>query len=252
MPGCRLQNIADSSFDAWTKFYKQDENAPNAIVSYYTKGSLVALALDLRMREVTGGEICLDDMMRTLWQRHGTGDGVDELGIEAIASEVAGTDLKDFFDLAIRGVGELPLASLLPQVGVNLEWQKSRTEVHKDSDEDTIGTTPLSQGLRIKYENGLARITHVTTASAAQRAGLSAGDTLLAIDGLRVNEKSLADILRRHSVGDKVAVTTFRRDELMAFEMTLSAAQTDTAVLLIDDENHALLARWLSDDSIQV
>ncbi len=247
-PGRKVQTIADSSFDAWTKFYKQDENAPNSIVSYYAKGTLVALALDLRMRESTGGEKCLDDLMRILWHRHGVGCGIDEPDIEATACEIAGTDLESFFELAVRGVDELPLASLLPQVGVGLKWRRSAAEVHGDSSDNAIGTTPLSQGMRLKFDAGLAQITHVTNASAAQRAGLSAGDTLLAIDSLRASEKSLPGILRRHCVGDTVAVSAFRRDELMAFEMVLSAAQNDTAELLIDDENHSLLAYWLSDE----
>jgi predicted metalloprotease with PDZ domain len=67
--GRTKQSVADSSFDAWGKYYRQDENAPNSIVSYYTKGSLVALALDLSIRAKTGGKKSLDDVMRALWQR---------------------------------------------------------------------------------------------------------------------------------------------------------------------------------------
>src|SRR5690606_32949346 len=69
--GRHLQSVAESSFDAWIKYYRQDENAPNAIVSYYTKGSLVALALDLTIRERSAGRRSLDDVMRLLWTRFG-------------------------------------------------------------------------------------------------------------------------------------------------------------------------------------
>jgi predicted metalloprotease with PDZ domain len=69
--GRTKQSVADSSFDAWGKYYRQDENAPNAIISYYTKGSLIGLALDLSIRAKTGGKKSLDDVMRALWQRYG-------------------------------------------------------------------------------------------------------------------------------------------------------------------------------------
>ncbi len=126
------QTLEESSFDAWTKFYKQDENAPNAIVSYYAKGALVALALDLTIRRHSGGEQSLDDLMRALWRRHGREDiGVGEGDIEALAAEISGADLSGFFDQALRGTADLPLKELLgncscvrrvtPRIGVGPE-----------------------------------------------------------------------------------------------------------------------------------
>ena len=82
------QSVAESSFDAWTKFYKQDANAPNAIVSYYAKGSLIALALDLKLRAGTEGQVSLDDVMKACWERWGDGgQGMPEDGFEAMAAE---------------------------------------------------------------------------------------------------------------------------------------------------------------------
>jgi len=104
--GRHKQSLADSSVDAWTKFYKQDENAPNAIVSYYTKGAVVALMLDLKIRLDTNGEKSLDDVMRELWRRYGrTGIGVSEEDVEPLIEEVTGLDLSSFFDNALRGTG---------------------------------------------------------------------------------------------------------------------------------------------------
>jgi len=92
------QTLEESSFDAWTKFYKQDENAPNAIVSYYTKGAMFALALDLHIRLHTAGRQSLDDVMRRLWQEYGKqGVGLPERGFEQLAIEVTGLDLRAFF-----------------------------------------------------------------------------------------------------------------------------------------------------------
>src|SRR3569623_944611 len=93
--GRSKQSVAESRFDAWIKYYRQDENAPNAIVSNYTKGSLGALALDLTIRAETRGRKSLDDVMRALWQRYGRdfyapggGRGIDEDEVEALSAEV--------------------------------------------------------------------------------------------------------------------------------------------------------------------
>ena len=95
-PGRHVQSVGDSSFDAWIKFYRQDENSPNVVVSYYAKGSLVAAALDLTLRK--RGRATLDDVLRALWERYGrAGVGVPEGAIDAIVAEIAGDDMRDFF-----------------------------------------------------------------------------------------------------------------------------------------------------------
>ncbi len=128
VPGRHVQSLAESSFDAWIKFYRRDENAPNAIVSYYAKGALVALALDLTLRNAGAS---LDDLMRILWQRHGeTGIGVPEDGVEAIATELAGASLADFFARYVHGTEDPPLAALLGGFGVTLNLRPS--EGHSD------------------------------------------------------------------------------------------------------------------------
>src|SRR3569623_2433742 len=107
------QSLAESSFDAWIKLYKQDDNAPNAIISYYTKGALVALALALLLRRATRNARSLADVMRALWRRYGEHrEGVPDGGVEAIAAEVSGLDLRELYDQAIRGTGDQPLPEL--------------------------------------------------------------------------------------------------------------------------------------------
>ena len=120
-PGRLRQTVADASFDAWTKYYRQDENAPNAQISYYTKGSLVGLALDLTLRRESGGALSLDAVMAHLWASRGqTGRGVDEDGIEAAVAALLGRPLTAFFDAAVRGTADLDFAALLAEFGV--EW----------------------------------------------------------------------------------------------------------------------------------
>ena len=112
--GRRRQSVAESSFDAWTKFYKQDANAANAIVSYYAKGALIALSLDLKLRLETNGRVTLDDVMQAAWERWGEShEGMPEDGFERLCVEMSGLDIIDFLQAAVHGTGELPLETLL-------------------------------------------------------------------------------------------------------------------------------------------
>ena len=249
--GRSKQSLAESSFDAWTKFYKQDENSPNAIVSYYQKGSLVALALDLMIRRDTQDKWSLDDVMRELWQRHGkTGHGVAEEGLEQLVLDVTGLDFSGFFDTAIRGTDDLPLTELLSDVGIELCLRAAISETDTGGkpmpDDKKI---PVYLGIKTRAISGLRRIDQVFDASGAQDAGVSAGDILVAIDGIRVTAKNYPDLLHRLETGSRVAVAVFRRDVLMDFEVEIKAAPK-TICYLVADENaaentRARRAAWL-------
>jgi len=219
------QSVADSSFDAWTKFYRQDENAPNAIVSYYGKGSLIALALDLQLRNSSGGRCSLDDLMRLLWRRHGeTGRGVGEDEIFAAVGEIGeeahaggGRKLARWLRQTVDGTGDLPLAKLLRPFAVDLQPRPA-------------SATPVL-GLRLAAGHTEAVIANVYDGGPAQRAGLSAGDVLLAFGGLKVTANGLEGMLARRRVGERVEAYAFRRDELMRFELELAAAPFTSASL---------------------
>ncbi len=246
--GRHVQNLSQSSFDAWIKLYKADENAPNAIVSYYTKGALAALALDLLIRERTGAAKSLDDVMRVLWQRHGVTDtGILEADFEALAAEVTGLDLKDFFDAAVRGTDDLPLAQALQQVGVT----HTLTEGRKAKGAGQAQTAPRpSLDVVVKARNGAAVLANVLRGGAAERAGLAPGDELVAIDSLRVTHANLSARLAASAIGETVTVEAFRRDELMEFAVELQAPVKDTCKLAVDDEADAAAdaarAAWLA------
>jgi predicted metalloprotease with PDZ domain len=225
--GRHKQSIAESSFDAWTKYYRQDENAPNAIVSYYTKGSLVALALDLTIRAQTKGKRSLDDVMRALWNTYGRdfyttrgGRGVSEAELEALLDSVSGLKLKRLLDRWVRGTGDLPLAALLKPFGVILA--------------DATKEVKASLGVRTAREGNDCKLANVYEGGAAHRAGLSGGDLLVAIDGLRVSATNLDSLLARYRVGDAVTVHAFRRDELLSFEVGLIADEAPQMELVTE------------------
>ncbi|MBA5639875.1 M61 family metallopeptidase [Duganella sp. LX20W] len=224
--GRTKQSVAESSFDAWTKYYRQDENAPNAIVSYYTKGSLVALALDLTIRAKTAGARTLDDVMLALWQRYGHdfypdgGRGVTPAEVEALFDEISGLRLKSFFDKYVRGTADLPLAKLLAPVGIKLADERK-------SAKPSLDVNPGRDGNDCK-------LSAVHEGGAAHRAGLSAGDVLVAVDGLRATHANLDGLLARYAVGATVEVHAFRRDELMAFQVTLQGDRAPGITLTLD------------------
>jgi len=235
--GRHKQSVAESSFEAWTKYYRQDENSPNAIVSYYTKGALVALLLDLRLRAESHGARSLDTLMQALWQRHGqTGIGVAEDGIFALAEELGGAALAGWLRELVEGTADLPLDSWLRRAGLKLGWEPA-------SPAPGIGVRTAAEGEALKIAN-------VFDGGAAQAAGLSAGDVLVAIDGLKASAGSFDKLLARRLAGDSAEIHVFRRDELMRFEVELRAPLADTARLAVDPEAGAtataLREAWLA------
>lgn len=231
------QTVEESSFDAWIKFYKPDENTPNAVVSYYTKGALVALALDLTIRRETANARSLDDVMRALWERHGkTGVGVPEDGVERMAEEMSGVDLRAFFDRALRSTEDLPLTELLAAFGIDLTLRAA------ESEQDKGGKPPAKPrparatlGVRLADSGSDATLGTVFDGGAAHAAGLAAGDVIMAVDGLRATRGNVETLVGSYPPGTTVHIQAFRRDELRAFEVTLKAAPMDTCVLTIQD-----------------
>jgi len=225
-PGRRVQTLEEASLSAWVKYYRQDEHTPNSAVSYYLKGELVALCLDLELRRATSDARSLDDVLRLLWSRYGDGRGVPEDAVEAAATEVAGTDLRGFFDRALRSTMELDL-SVLSHVGLAVHARI------RESAADKGGTAPrLKTGdTRTRGWTGIlprgATIVSVLEGSPAQLAGLYAEDEVMAIDGVRGDAAALVTRADDRAPGDTLRVTVFRRDLLVEVPVVLAARPED-------------------------
>lgn len=247
MPGRFQQSVADSSWHSWTKFYQQDENAPNAIISYYTKGSLIALALDLKIRQQTLGAKSLDDVLLHLWQHYGqTGKGLQEFEIERLCSDISGIDLSDFFKRYLYGTEDLPFATLLAEENIAF---KLRTPTSLADKGGINAASPLGLHLGANLtdtEHQSVKITHVWQQQAAHLAGLSAGDEIVAINGLKVSSvASLENRLKRSGLGQSVVWTChfFRRDELRTTQITLLPPVADRVALQLQGESAWLKAQ---------
>ena len=237
LPGRFKQSLAESSFDAWDVLYRPEPHHPNTAISYYTKGAMVALALDLKLRLDTAGRTSLDDVVRELWLRYGArGIGVPEDGFEQLAAELSGLDLEAFFASAVRGTDDPPLRELLAEFGVALE---TRAQVAAD---DRGGAARAGNGELLtlgvttrEREQGLELVS-VLDGGAAERAGLNPGDLLIAIDRLRVTGRNLQRRLARFESGERVTASVFRGDELLEVGVVLKAAPQDTCYLVVRDQ----------------
>ncbi|MBX2885956.1 MAG: PDZ domain-containing protein [Granulosicoccus sp.] len=238
------QSVAESSFDAWTKFYKQDENAPNAIVSYYAKGALVAFSLDVLIRQKSEGSKSLDDLMQLLWQAYlTTAEGVTQAQIEALVADLCGQDVGEFFQRAVFGTEDLPLTDSLSFMGIETFWRASESPEDTGGTEASADEPPLTLGMRTVNADGGLKITHVFDDGPAQKAGFSAGDRLMALGGLAATQSLLASLLRRHCAEDELTAHLFRRDELLVLPVRLETAPLDTCYLSVADSNKTEL--WL-------
>ena len=242
--GRHKQTLVESSFDAWIKFYRPDENASNALVSYYTKGTLVALALDLTLRRGTKGRKSLDDVMRALWERKGKmSSGVAEDEIEKIATEVSGLDLTAFFHQALRTTQDLPLAQLLAEVGVEFHLRPAESDNDKGGKPAKMPEAALQQraalGVRLVDNSSEAKLAAVYDGGAAQAAGLSAGDVLVALNGIKVARANLEKQLTRYRPGDALHVHAFRRDEMLEVKVVTKPPPLDTCFLTVSADASA-------------
>ncbi len=204
-PGRHKQSLADSSFDAWTKYYQADENTPNAVVSYYGKGALIALGLDLQIRAFSKNKQSLDDLMRLLWCKHGV-DGIAEDGLDELIVELLGNGFSNIWnDMKTRyifGVEDIPLQKW---IGSNLISVKPKSQT-------ALEKIKLQFGMRHTDANGWLRVTHVLDGGIAQAAGLAAGDLLASIDGQRITSTRWDKVLASLSENSYIRITFYRDD----------------------------------------
>jgi predicted metalloprotease with PDZ domain len=230
-PGRLVQSVAQASFDAWVKYYRPDENTPNATVSYYTKGSLVALALDLTLRKAGGS---LDGAMRALW-RSSRGGPVDEAAIASALEAEAGRGLADELQAWVHGRGDLPLEPLLAEFGVRMTAEPQRLA---DTLGLRLGEGPVT-GVQVK---------HVLRGSAAERAGISPGDELIAVDGWRI--RRLEDARQWVAPGQGFELVLVRDQRLLTLAVPAAGTPAVGTVALAPDPDPgraalALRRAWL-------
>ena len=248
-PGRHVRSLEQSSFDAWIKLYRPDANTKNTAVSYYLKGELVALLLDLTIRLRSQGASSLDDVMRFLWVRQrDTGAAIDPADVNHIFQEATGCDLTAELDAWVRDVSDLPFASRLADAGLAFEgrWKKTydRTRLEGGAKKEAgpwLGLTTVTA-------KGRAQVSTIRSDSPAADASVYVGDELIAIDDIRVDSESWKGALSLRQPGDVVTLTLARRKRLVRTEVTLAQAPHDAVEVKIatslSDTQRGLLETW--------
>lgn len=211
-PGRFEMSVEEASFDAWIKYYRQDENAVNSQISYYDKGHLLGLMLDLEIRKLSNGAKSLDDVMRYLYAEfYKKNRNYTPEDFQRAAEVVAGTSLENFFARYVRGREELDYNASLLVIGRQL----GASDPTKPPVERPFFGADLSQ------QGDRLMVTRVYGGTAAYDQGLNAGDQVVALDGMRVNQQSFLARLSEKRPGDTLNLTLFRDDDLRVMPIKL-------------------------------
>ncbi|HUE97472.1 MAG TPA: PDZ domain-containing protein [Longimicrobiaceae bacterium] len=251
LPGRMHQTLEDSSFDAWIRFYRPDSHTPNAQISYYHKGALVALALDLEIRRATSGERSLDDVMRAVWESwRASGRGFPEArerGIRKVVAEIAGEGVANLLDRYVTTVEEIDFDTHLEAAGLALSATaatKPETPADGEPEGPTVAAVPPTKieppgahesrlGMRIREEADAApKVTHVLAGLPAHAAGINAGDELVAVDGRKATVAEIGRLLQVKEEGDRLELLVSRRGRIVSVCLALEAPTLRRAHLI--------------------
>lgn len=236
-PGAKIETLADASFDAWIKLYRPNENTANSTISYYTKGSLVALMLDLEIINNSQGKFSLDDVMRYMYdtyyktKKRGYTDEEFKRGLEKFAGE----NLDEFYKKYINGLDAMDFNKYLGYAGYELVNEFS-------SNNDP------ALGVISKNENGKIIVTGVVRGTAAWINGINVNDEITAIDGNKVTDMNA--VLDGKKPGDKISVSVLRDGlpliiPVTLFKKTLVKYHIDS-VAQPTDRQMLVRKKWLS------
>jgi predicted metalloprotease with PDZ domain len=250
-PGRLVQSLEESSFDAWIKYYRRDENFNNTGISYYTKGEVVGFLLDARIREASGGQRSLDDVMRLAYQRHSSERGFRSEDFRALLEEVAGTDLDPWLAQALSSTQELDYSQALRWYG--LRFAESEDKEGEAEEENGNGKAPEIPtgwlGVEPEPQDGLLVVKEVKRETPAFAAGLNAGDEILALGDYRVTPGSWKDRLKAYRPGETVEIVVSRRDRLVRLPATFGQKPSQRWKLEVDpmanSDQKARLEAWL-------
>ena len=237
--GRKVQSLRDSSHDAWIKFYRPEANSSDTTVSYYTKGSVVSFLLDAEIRSRSGGKKSLDDAMRKLYVDHANGVGYLPSDFRKICSEMAGSDLSEWFAIAVDSTDELDFQTACNWFGFQIGDLK-----------------PLADGEKAKAprEPKASRRRWIgigDSDSPASKAGLSDNDEIIAVNGMRLSG-GIQTRIQQFEVGDAVTLLISREDEIMEIAVTIGSQITPptwglAAARDATKEHELNLARWLGE-----
>lgn len=213
-PGRFETSLEESSLDAWIKYYRQDQNSINNQISYYDKGEIVSMLLDLTIRQRSGGNRSLDDVLKALYvDFYKKGKNYTPTDFQRLCEQMAGSSLNDFFTKYVNGRSELDYRSAFNTLGLDL------VESRPNSGRAYIGAN-------LGEDAGRLMVRSVPMGTPAYDQGLNFNDQIVAIDGYRASQAFLQTYLNGKKPKDKVSLSVFRFDRLETIELTLGSNET--------------------------
>ena len=229
------QSLADSSFDAWIKYYKVRTNRSRSVTSYYDKGALVAMALDAFIQKESAGKHTLDDVLRYAWQQFKEVGkdyaGIDEEMMPELIFEATGIDVSEKIDRWVYGCEEPDYKRVLKTMGIDLTEEK--LPIEREVLQATLSGT------------NVLKVSQLDEAGAAELAGLCVGDELLAIDSIRVTKSNLEKLLNRYRQAKTFSLHIFRNGLLKEFFLKPRKADVRKIKLSVNSGGK-VFCRWLN------
>lgn len=233
-PGRLEQSLEQSSFDAWIKLYRPDENSINSTISYYTKGTVAAWLLDARIRRGAGNAKSLDDVMQAAFERYSGERGFSPEEFKSIASEIAGAPLDAFFRRTVESTEEFDYSEALDWFGLRFK------QLEKSGCAPAIGLPAIGMpiiGITTRTDNGRLLVTRIPRDTPAAGSGLMVDDEILAIDNFRVRPDQLSQRLECYKPGDQISILVSRREVLTRVEVTLGVEPAVWQLEILPDQN---------------
>ena len=248
-PGRLVQSLSASSFDAWIKAYRKDENSINALFSYYSGGAVAGFLIDAKIQELTDGERSLDDVLRVAYDRFSGKIGYTESEFIALAGEIAGEDLTDWFEGLVRQPNQFDYQQALDWYGLEFETPKPPESNALPVADDPEDLPKGWLGATTNNDNGKLVISRIPSETPAAAAGLSVDDEIIAIDGHRVHSENLNRIAGLLGAGTEVDLLVARQGLIINLPLTLGEEPTQNWKLKIKKDitkvQKARLDRWL-------
>jgi predicted metalloprotease with PDZ domain len=213
-PGRLAQSAEESSFDAWIKLYRSDENTPNTAISYYTKGEVVGFVLDAKIRNATGGARTLDDVMRTTFEKYSGKAGYTAQQFRGVVNEIAGADFSSWLQKTLESHDEVDYSEALDWYGLRFKTTPQRPG----------GPPRFETGITATTNTGRIVVTGLRRGTAGYDSGLNVDDEILAVNGYRVRAEQWPARLESYKAGDTVELLVARRDKLTTIRLPLVAA----------------------------
>jgi predicted metalloprotease with PDZ domain len=252
-PGRKLMSAEEASFNAWIKEYRPDENSVNSQISYYDKGELLGMLLDLEIRRRSNNAKSLDDVMRILYTDFFKQNrNYTPADFQRVCETAAGNSLEDFFARYVRGVDELPYNQVLAAAGLEIQQALAPIEQINNAG-DIIRSAYL--GAELEDSGEFVSVKNVRAGSPAYEQGLNAKDLIIAIDGERANTKRFLALLSAKRPSDMVRLTLFRNDDVRTLDIKLGgriAADYEIVALPhVSEQQRRIYNSWLRQDNLQ-